>query len=1256
MDSWISKFHWYIIGLHLLCICINAQDIRSQHRNNRRKLPTVIITKEHLKRMPQLYGPIGGTAAEFIVSAGLDNTHSSAVRIRKVSSRGSNGTLSPNPILNASRIDNFNPHEPPRRPDPISNNFNIANDRRQPVIYRQSINRRQDVLNERNNAQFHHQRFFPTVDVNINGPHPRYVPPIFVPYYQQQPQNPGHDMRPAFPYRPSFNNPNRPAEGYDYQYRTAPKPYDKKPHIQPDFNKDKITSTAIYSDPVPTGIDKIDSDSDQDDTDIKFNEEHPKEEIKKTATPHKHIVAETPVLRLNRVKPQDAKNLIIRRPSLVLRDQITVNEVGESSERPRFGPRALQFDEDTSRTSRRKRQADSGESLKEKFSHFQSKRISHNIDKIDKSNEEKNESDSIELSKEQNESDSIELSKEQKETTDFPLLSSLKNILGEFTKNRQRLARKYAFQQFDDSKVTNYSRTNSSDEIPANGRSAFYSDVNYQAQMDHFPLSSDDRSQGGVMSFSDFLASPLAEQIRLDRQVMFRNLSFLNDSLINENFNVSAGFDSITQNSTLLKNIVAAKLLQSILNIDGNISSNATRMDDVSHPRSNPDKMASSEQRQFGIVVSPYDGHESFISKSTMPVIRILKGKIVPLPDLPQELIPILLGTYRPSYTSEASFDEPKLTDSILDNALLSLLKNEEMMNQHRQVNRKLHPMGYRLNRKSPSTNYIGSMKASEPVEKTSHSYKPNEWSLGPRCDRLTEEICLDDSDYPSSAIMSSIYKDKSKFDLMYAELKVRESQVEGLSRQQEQAYSFDHYYGPYAQGSSSSLVPKDYGPAGGFVCPSEVHYGRPHRAKNRKGEWKVVVNVGEYTQTLRMEKCLASGNPCKYVVSPIQSTCAQVYSYHRLLVFNKDLGLHIDLFRVPTSCACHLRAAQQDHTSKFSSRIPMVHRPNPYEEFGGHVETAPSPQLMSEGSSTGMNDKKNSFSSTLWAILGGGQQASALAQQPQFLDEVQKQISWTQQMKHFPQLLKQISPNQVLKQLLEDDEDEVPVRRQRVRQPADRYNSGGFASHPVPISVPLPPPPPPPMVIARRPVVGAATPDQKHLFGMPSNAQAKIIKISPTESSTKVFSLTKEGSPGKTVVRLTESSPQSIFGGSSVHELKAYKIRPGMYHPSTGTGEKIQISEASLVPVAPQFSDQANSEGVLKPILKPMPVPKGSNKRVVEDEDLIAVEKSEEGEVHAFKVETFTEQKAPEDSTEDSSEDGKINFSYHPILEYLNL
>lgn len=60
-------------------------------------------------------------------------------------------------------------------------------------------------------------------------------------------------------------------------------------------------------------------------------------------------------------------------------------------------------------------------------------------------------------------------------------------------------------------------------------------------------------------------------------------------------------------------------------------------------------------------------------------------------------------------------------------------------------------------------------------------------------------------------------------------------------------------------------------------------------------------------------------------------------------------------------------------------------------------------------------NKKKNSFSNTLWAILGGGNQGSTLAQHPQFLDEVQKQITWAQQLQQYPQLLNQISPNQVI-------------------------------------------------------------------------------------------------------------------------------------------------------------------------------------------------------------------------------------------------
>ncbi|GIX73366.1 neurotrophin 1 [Caerostris extrusa] len=603
------------------------------------------------------------------------------------------------------------------------------------------------------------------------------------------------------------------------------------------------------------------------------------------------------------------------------------------------------------------------------------------------------------------------------------------------------------------------------------------------------------------------------------------------------------------------------------------------------------------------------------------------------------------MGTYRPTYTKDATMEDPKLTDSIMDNALLTLLQNEEMMNHHRMnqhelLNRKLRPMGYRVNKKSPSTNYVGSLKASEPSGETRHTFKPTEWSLGPRCDRLTEEICLDDSDYPSSAIMSSIYKDKAKFDLMYAELKVRESQVEGLSRQQEQAYSFDHYFGQYPQGDR--LLPGAQGlrahrwvrlPLRGALRAASQGQeqeggvesgGQCRRVHADAEDGEVPVTTAKiYSPDENKYRQIASVG--KRIVDVVKGCC-----YHSLIWQSLQVRGEPD--------AVHVRPGVQLPPAAGLQQGPgAAHRPLQ----GAHLLHVPlaarsHPQVLRQRPTNGNNDKKNSFSSTLWAILGGGQQASALAQQPQFLDEVQKQISWTQQLKQFPQLMKQISPNQVLKQLLEEDEDDMTIHRQRIRQStADRLNGGGFASHPVPISVPLPPPPPPPMIIARRPVVGSVTPDQNHMFGMPANAHAKVIAISPTES-TKVFSLTKEGTPGKNVIRLTESRPQAIFGSSpptTFHQVKAYKIRPGMYHSSSGTGRRF------------------------RPVLKPMPAPKGSNKRVVEDEDLIAVEKSGGHEIHAFKIETVTDEHGAEDqSTEYSSEDGKINFSYHPILEYLNL
>ncbi|XP_015903201.1 uncharacterized protein [Parasteatoda tepidariorum] len=1241
MDNWILRPTWITLIVSILYINAFTQEVQSQN-SNRRKLPTVIITREHLRQRPVHYGSPGDTAAEFIVSAGLDNSKT-AVRIRKLGQTPTDSTQLQNPeytkTVSTSAREPNRQHPASYHPDLRyrTPNYNAVS-QNQPVRNPQILQRRQDVRDNR-------QPYIPDV---LNIPSQQYVPPIFVPNYQQHTFNNPSFHRPIVAVRVKSDGTrekiNIPAHSQDrrnyfnqqgsqisngqslnHKIFTVESPV----LVRKGPEKQNPTSTTTNPDYETPNIVKnqekglLPKENSENGNDQQINTKFRQND------PNKNVVVETPPLELS-AKSNDIKNQLIRRPSIVLTDQITVNEVRPQTNRPRYGPRSLQHDEDKVNARRRKRDAYDSESLGH----------SAHDDAVDPEDLENFQDQNVDHFKNAAPTDEEIMAKNVQSWKEFGTRTRRKG------RNRKlRNSKRLRFQE--QTPVTPIS--NVSLDYQTSTQSSTIKNVKSDSLKQSFHESLD----GDVMSFSDFITSPIAEKIRVERQFMFRNMS---DNLEKEaqtrNRN-QYNYETFLQNSSLLRDIIATRLLHSLINID-NSSSNSSDIsisEEQSTARSSPERLASAEQRQFGIVVSPYESHESSHSKSSMPIIRILRGKVVPLPELPRELIPLILGRFKHSYSSEPTFDDPQLTENMIDNAILSLLQNEEVVNAPSRYHEyKRHPINMqRVNKKSPSTNYVGSLKNSEPMTKPSYSFKPAEWAVGPRCDRLTEEICLDDSDYPSSAIMSSIYKDKGKFDLMYAEVKVRESQVEGLSRQQEQAYTLEHYYGPYAQASSSN---HEYGQNGGFVCPSEVHYGRPHRAKNRQGEWKVVVNVGEYTQTLRMEKCLASGNPCKYVVSHMQSTCSQVFSYHRLLVFNKELGLHIDLFRVPSACTCHLRSIQGGYTAKYSAPIPFVQRPNPYEEFGGHVESAPPPQISADGPANNEEKKKNSFSSTLWSILGGGQQASTLAQQPQFLDEVQKQIGWTQQLKQYPQFMKQISPNQVLKQLLEDDEEEEQgVRRYRIRNKSspDVMSYGDFASHHVPVAVPLPPPPPPPKIIPRRPVVSASTP-QQHLFGMPSDIRKKVMTVTSPPAEKAVFSLTQQ--PRKNVIRIAPGDQTNHkMVGSSPYEITAYKIFPGMYSPTSG--EDSQVPEDSFVPIAPQFSENASSGDGLRAVLKPMPRPEGSERVAVEEEDLIAVEKSEDGDIHTFKLKTVEDNGDSEPSVE--VDGSKINFSYHPILEYLN-
>lgn len=62
------------------------------------------------------------------------------------------------------------------------------------------------------------------------------------------------------------------------------------------------------------------------------------------------------------------------------------------------------------------------------------------------------------------------------------------------------------------------------------------------------------------------------------------------------------------------------------------------------------------------------------------------------------------------------------------------------------------------------------------------------------------------------------------------------------------------------------------------------------------------------------------------------RSHCAQVYNYHRLLSWDKERGLHVDIFKVPTCCSCQVDGYQQQFpplTNSYKDKLqqsPALH------------------------------------------------------------------------------------------------------------------------------------------------------------------------------------------------------------------------------------------------------------------------------------------------------------------------------------------
>ncbi|XP_063698123.1 neurotrophin 1 [Culicoides brevitarsis] len=158
-------------------------------------------------------------------------------------------------------------------------------------------------------------------------------------------------------------------------------------------------------------------------------------------------------------------------------------------------------------------------------------------------------------------------------------------------------------------------------------------------------------------------------------------------------------------------------------------------------------------------------------------------------------------------------------------------------------------------------------------------------------CEKFSSTVCLQVKNYPMEQVMRSIKRHKTAMHALLADFKDKSDHLGP------EEY-FDQFYGSNRR--------QDDG-AKGAMCESIIKFARPQKARSATGEWKYIVNTGSHTQTLRLEKCTAPLDSCSYLTDNYRSRCIQVYNYHRLLSWDVSRGLHVDIFKVPTCCSCHI-------------------------------------------------------------------------------------------------------------------------------------------------------------------------------------------------------------------------------------------------------------------------------------------------------------------------------------------------------------
>ncbi|XP_077557013.1 uncharacterized protein LOC144170862 [Haemaphysalis longicornis] len=208
------------------------------------------------------------------------------------------------------------------------------------------------------------------------------------------------------------------------------------------------------------------------------------------------------------------------------------------------------------------------------------------------------------------------------------------------------------------------------------------------------------------------------------------------------------------------------------------------------------------------------------------------------------------------------------------------------------------------------------------------YTYRPD---VLPGCANGSKEAvyCLQDDEYPRAALHLSVDLEQNTMQRLLPETPDGDGRaaaslfVDGTSREASGTDSSEQASGSVVNGTVAAL-PSDDGSL--FACSSRVTHARPLRARTVDGFWKVVVNMhsphgrGAFQQMVRTEECTEPGGSCSNLVQ--SSRCLQKYNLHRLVVWTRQEGIHMDTFRLPVACSCYLGKADKQQPRRDTGRL----------------------------------------------------------------------------------------------------------------------------------------------------------------------------------------------------------------------------------------------------------------------------------------------------------------------------------------------